>query len=211
MESRSWTFQVYSPPSPQKVSLYEGYHVDADSLGLFFRIHRNAARMQDAFNVEFNSQIEQIPQDVTCLHLCCGTWDLHFFDFSIYHCLESLAIGAGSCSKVRSFCLQEMPHLQILSIGSYSFSEAGSPINRIFSIHDCPCLEQVTIGNICFQQYSSFSVSNVPNLLMFNIGAFSFIHTSTFAMRGWLFSLLFNRSPITPLPCDSRVCFPGLL
>ena len=208
---RSWTFHFSCPPSLQRVFLCEEYHVDADALDLFVRIHQNVNETDYDFQVEFNSQIDEIPQGVGNLRLDNHVWNLDSLDCSNYRSLKSLVIGINCCSKVRSFCLDNCSCLECLSVDSLSFSKSDFPIDGVFRIKDCPLLKKAIIRDMCFQQYSTFSITNAPELVILRVGAFSFIHASTFAMTSCLLSLLFIRFACAVLRCDWRVRFSGLL
>lgn len=193
------------------MTLCSEYHVDAHDLERFFLTHIIEEEGDNAFNVTFDSEIPQIPQDVALLRLgCCINWNSDQFNCFLYSSLKSLVIGPGSCSRVHTFWLDNMPKLHTLNIECYAFSDPNSLIDGTFSIANCPNLKKVFIGDCCFRHFKSFSVSNLPGLELFRMNDFSFLHASSFSMRSWLFSSFLSRSSRADFSRDPRGCFPGL-
>ena len=116
------------------MTLCSEYHVDAHDLERFFLTHIIEEEGDNAFNVTFDSEIPQIPQDVALLRLgCCINWNSDQFNCFLYSSLKSLVIGPGSCSRVHAFWLDNMPKLHTLNIECYAFSDPNSLIDGTLS------------------------------------------------------------------------------
>ena len=139
------------------------------------------------------SQFQSLPRlvkTITVKDNTCNTASTSPLVLNGFSVLTHITIGRNSLKNIRWFTISSLPSLEVILIGSCSFSTIcdGVPYvlitNSKLSIFDCPTLTTVFIGDYSFSQYSNFNLDNLPSLETMEIGKYSFYYITNFIIRG---------------------------
>lgn len=92
-------------------------------------------------------------------------------DFSRFKPLQFLEISDYCFKKVTSFTINELPKLNVIFIGTSSFTESETQSSYSFRILNCDSLKLIQIGPESFSGYKGdFELKSLPSLETLTIG-----------------------------------------
>ena len=118
-----------------------------------------------------------------------------FFPYWFYS-LEFVRIENECFKKVRSFVIDGLNGLEYLHVGMKNFTEAGvepwygKRSGGEFRITNCPKLEDIIIKDWSFSDYHSFEIGNLPALKYISVGEGCFFNASSFSLTGLMDGLV---------------------
>ena len=118
-----------------------------------------------------------------------------FFPYWFYS-LKFVRIGNECFKKVRSFVIDGLNELEYLLVGMKSFTESGvepwygKRSGGEFRITNCPKLEDIIIKDWSFSDYHSFEIGNLPALKYISVGEGCFFNASSFSLTGLMDELV---------------------
>ena len=90
-------------------------------------------------------------------------------------CLVSITIGDRCFAHVKELVIEDLPKLEMLSVGRNSFTRAANgcarDASRHFSLSGCCQLAEVSVGAFSFSDYSFFALYDLEGLERLSIGA----------------------------------------
>lgn len=100
--------------------------------------------------------------------------------------LKTLYPGKDGFDKVNSFVLEDLPSLEVVAFGSYSFSSSDSyqRSGSELKIVNCPKLVSVTAYSYAFQDFQKLVMTNLTSLQTITTSSYSFRLLSTIRLSG---------------------------
>jgi chromosome undetermined scaffold_131, whole genome shotgun sequence len=100
-----------------------------------------------------------------------------------FNFLKTIAIGSECFQNVLRFDLIGLDCLEKVTIDRNSFrSDKTNEPEGECCILDCPHLSVISVGDFCFQYYTSLHLVNLPSLQTLELGQNCFFHTSAFVL-----------------------------
>ena len=105
--------------------------------------------------------------------------------------LLSLTFGSYTFQNDRTVIIEELPLLEHLSIGQYSFRISYNwKGDGYFEIRNCPSLIDVVVSDYAFYDFNKFIMTNLSSIQTFTTGDYSFYYLSTLVLSSMCFSII---------------------
>ena len=106
--------------------------------------------------------------------------------------LKWLFISSNCCENVRTFAIDGLPNLQIITVGKVNFTTNKNPrhlvrreiADGVFRVVDCPNLRHIDIFERSFCDYSSCELIDLPSLRCFHADCDCFHFALSFSLKG---------------------------
>ena len=100
--------------------------------------------------------------------------------------LKTIYPGSYSFKRVKSFVIEDLPLLEVMKIGSYSFFDSTSyqKSGSEFKIENCPSLVTITAYSEAFRDFQKLTLTNLTSLQSITTNQYSFYLLSSFEFSG---------------------------
>ena len=110
----------------------------------------------------------------------------HFCPSPLLFNLKIIELACDSLPFVLNFTISNLPNLEVIAVGEKSKETYFSVYHGDgkASINNCPLLREIRIMNGVFDDFTEFSLSDLDNLKVIEIGGKCFQNVETFVLKG---------------------------
>ena len=129
--------------------------------------------------------IEELKIGSNSFNKSCDDVSKMKMDLSEFKRLKRIKIGNECFQHVREFVIDGLESLERVKIGNWCFRIGGNERDDgICRITNCPNLRQLEIGDVSFEDFKSFELSNVNSLQSIKFDNQCFRYAEDFSLKG---------------------------